>query len=41
MTELAAPIEPDNHTSLNLFRREGYQDTPRALYLSKRDALDV
>ncbi len=41
MTELAAPIEPDNHTSLDLFRREGYQDTPRALYLSKRDALDV
>lgn len=34
-------IEPDNDASLELFRRVGYQDTPRALYLSKRENMDV
>ena len=38
---LAILIEPDNGPSLSLFRNEGYMDTPAALYLTKRDSLDV
>jgi GNAT superfamily N-acetyltransferase len=38
---LAVLIEPDNAPSLALFHDEGYLDTPAALYLSKRDRLDV
>lgn len=38
---IAALVEPDNTTSLALFREAGYRDTPSAVYLSKRKAADV
>jgi ribosomal protein S18 acetylase RimI-like enzyme len=38
---LGVLIEPDNEASLELFRRVGYEDTPAALYRSKRENLDV
>jgi ribosomal protein S18 acetylase RimI-like enzyme len=38
---LAVLIEPDNTPSLALFQTEGYLDSPAALYLTKRDSLDV
>jgi ribosomal protein S18 acetylase RimI-like enzyme len=38
---IAVLIEPDNEASLRLFREVGYLDEPAALYLSKRDSLDV
>jgi len=31
MTERAAPIDPDQRTSLTLIRREGYRDSSRTL----------
>ena len=38
---IAALVEPGNSPSLALFARCGYRDTPRAIYLSKREGPDA
>jgi ribosomal protein S18 acetylase RimI-like enzyme len=38
---IGALIEPENDASLTLFRDAGYTDMPAALYLSKRENLNV
>jgi N-acetylglutamate synthase len=38
---IAALVEPGNAPSLALFARCGYRDTPRAIYLSKREDPDA
>ena len=38
---VAALVEPENVPSLTLFAKAGYRDTPRAVFLSKREGPDV
>lgn len=38
---VAALVEPENLPSLTLFATAGYRDTPKAVFLSKRDGPDV